>query len=133
MQFELKSNKANKKDIFSKGLNGESRKEEKLILQDNSNKQKEITSIGTLCKENFNHREPSSSSTSCDEIKKSNTSVHLIIFTLFVTTYFGRIYAIFLTLLWILLFSIMSKSICRTMGKLFLAGCDVEKQRYNGS
>ncbi|KAL3352630.1 hypothetical protein AABB24_020569 [Solanum stoloniferum] len=105
--FESKSSRGNRRDKFFKGLNGQ------------SSKKNEITSIGTLCKGNksskkysYNHRESSSASTSChDENKKSSTSVHLIIFTLFVTIYFGRVFAIFLTLLWIILFSIIPKSI----------------------
>lgn len=106
LQFESKSNRGNRRD-------GESRKQE--------TQHKEITSIGTLCEGNksskkysYNHKESSSASTSChDENKKSSTSVHLIIFTIFVTIYFGRVLAIFLTLLWILLFSIIPKSIFR--------------------
>lgn len=115
--FESKSSRGNRRDKFFKGFNGQ------------SSKQNEITSIGTLCKGNksskkysYNHRESSSASKSChDENKKSSTSVHLIIFTLFVTIYFGRVFAIFFTLLWILLFSSIPKSI---------SNVDVKKQSY---
>ncbi|XP_055802191.1 uncharacterized protein LOC129871313 [Solanum dulcamara] len=136
--FESKSSRGNRRDKFFKPLlDGTSRKLGKMILKGNSNKQKEITSIGTLSKGNqpsrkiaYNQREATrSTSTSCDENKKSSTNIHLIAFTLFVTIYFGRVYAIFLTLLWILLFSIMPKPVCRTVEKLFLAGCCVEKTK----
>ncbi|KAM3216423.1 hypothetical protein P3L10_025864 [Capsicum annuum] len=131
--FESKSNRRNRRDEFFKPLNGKSRKPEKIILKGKNNQQNEIASIDNLLKGNqsskissYNHRESSSaSSTSCDKIKKSNTSVHLIIFTLFVTIYFGRIYAIFLTSVWVLLF-VVPKSICMTLEKLFLVECGVE-------
>ncbi|XP_059274597.1 uncharacterized protein LOC132029307 [Lycium ferocissimum] len=137
--FEPKCSRQNRRDKFFKALKGQSRKPEKMILKGNSNHQKEITSIGNLSmgnqssrKSSYNHREATTNtSTSCDEIKKSSTSVNLIVFTLFLTIYFGRVYAIFLTSLWVLLFSLVPKSICRTLEKLFLAGFVEEKQSYN--
>ncbi|MCD7455702.1 hypothetical protein HAX54_029178, partial [Datura stramonium] len=132
--FESRSSRGNRRDKFFKPLlDGKSRKPEKIILKSNSNQQKEITSIGTLCKGNQSSKR---SSTSCGEIKKSSTSVHLIIFTLFVTIYFGRVYAVFLTSLWVLLFSLVSKSICTTFdsprSQYQYFGCS-NRYKYNKS
>ncbi|CAN4094157.1 unnamed protein product [Withania somnifera] len=138
--FESKSSRGNRRDKFFKQLHGNSRKPEKIAncQKDNSNQQKEITSIGNLPKGNQSSRKSSynlieattRTSTSCDDdSKKSNTSVHLIVFTLFLTIYFGRVYAILLTSLWVLLFSIVPESICTTLEKLLLVGYGVKKSK----
>ncbi|OIT01735.1 PREDICTED: uncharacterized protein LOC109228179 [Nicotiana attenuata] len=141
--FEPRINcRRNRRDKFFKALHGDhSRNQETLVLKGNHNQQREITSIGNLSKGkqssrpySYNHRNTISASASAsDEIKKYSSSVYLIIFALFATIYFGRVYAIVLTSLWLLLFSLVPKSICRILEKFFIVGCGVQKQSYDGT
>nr|XP_009794370.1 PREDICTED: uncharacterized protein LOC104241150 [Nicotiana sylvestris]XP_016492413.1 PREDICTED: uncharacterized protein LOC107811941 [Nicotiana tabacum] len=123
--FESRSNyRRNRRDKFFKALHGDrSRNQKTLVLKGNHNKQREITSIGTLSKGkqssrpySYNHRNTiSASAAASDEIKKYSSSVYLIIFALFASIYFRRAYAIVLTSIWLLLFSLVPKSICRIL------------------
>nr|XP_016442828.1 PREDICTED: uncharacterized protein LOC107768233 [Nicotiana tabacum] len=137
--FESRSNyRRNRRDKFHGDHSGN---QETLVLKGNHNQQREITSIGNLSKGkqssrpySYNHRNTiSASAAASDDIKKSSSSVYLIIFALFATIYFGRVYAIVLTSLWLLLFSLVPKSICRILDKFFIVGYRVQKQSYNGS